>query len=208
MSRPNNEGDLRVRRTRKLLWDALMALITERDFDSVSVNDICDRAMVHRTTFYNHYQDKYDLLNSGMLEMYEELRVGSAPPDAVMQRYDPDHPPAYFVGLLQHVLDNRHFYAAMLRGSGLSLFRERLHAYLIDASLQRLKLLETAQGNAAVPLELVAYFDAGAILNAVAWWAQHGFHLTPLHMAQHLMQLLGYGTMGVFGNPKRLDETR
>jgi AcrR family transcriptional regulator len=84
-----------------------MPLITERDFESISVNDICDRAMVHRTTFYNHYKDKYNLLNSGMLEMYEELRAGSAPPEQVIQNYDPEHPPIYFVNLLEHVLDKK-----------------------------------------------------------------------------------------------------
>ncbi len=205
MSKPNNQGDLRVRRTRKLLWEALMALIAERDFDSLSVNDICDRAMVHRTTFYNHYADKYDLLNSGMLEMYEELRAGSAPPTEIIQAYDPDHPPAYFVRLFQHVLDNKRFYAAMLKGSGLNPFRERMQTYLIEASLQRLTVLETARGSANVPVGLVAYFDSGAILNAVAWWAKYGFHLTPIQMAHHVMQLLGFGTMSVFGSPIRHD---
>ncbi len=62
--------DLRVRRTHKLLWDALMALMIERDFESITVTDICDRAMVHRTTFYKHFEDKYDLLLRGMQDMH------------------------------------------------------------------------------------------------------------------------------------------
>ena len=66
-------GDLRVRRTHKLLWEALMTLMTEQEFETISVKEICDRAMVHRTTFYKHYEDKYDLLTRGMQQTHEML---------------------------------------------------------------------------------------------------------------------------------------
>ena len=60
------QADLRVRRTHKLLWEALMAELSERAFEEITVTDICERAMVHRTTFYKHYEDKYALLEQGM----------------------------------------------------------------------------------------------------------------------------------------------
>ncbi len=59
------QADLRVRRTHKLLWEALMAELSERAFEEITVTDICERAMVHRTTFYKHYADKYALLEQG-----------------------------------------------------------------------------------------------------------------------------------------------
>src|SRR5579884_3835195 len=73
MKMVNERTDLRVRRTQRLLWEALIALMDERDFEEISVTDICDRAMVHRTTFYKHYEDKYDLLMRGMHEMHRAL---------------------------------------------------------------------------------------------------------------------------------------
>ncbi len=59
------QEDLRVRRTHKFLWEALMAELSERAFEEITVKDICERAMVHRT-FYKHYEDKYALLEQGM----------------------------------------------------------------------------------------------------------------------------------------------
>ena len=56
--------DPRVRRTRKLLQDALRALVHERPFSTITVQDIADRATVNRATFYAHYLDKYDLIAS------------------------------------------------------------------------------------------------------------------------------------------------
>src|SRR5260370_33513930 len=67
------QADLRVRRTRKLLWEALMAELSERAFEEITVKDICERAMVHRTTFYKHYTDKYALLEQGMRQMHDAL---------------------------------------------------------------------------------------------------------------------------------------
>jgi AcrR family transcriptional regulator len=59
-------GDLRVRRTRKLLKSALIELTIEKGFAAVTVQDIADRAMVNRATFYRHCLDKYDLLDQYM----------------------------------------------------------------------------------------------------------------------------------------------
>ena len=53
--------DRRIRRTRDTLGDALVELIREKPFDSITVQEILDRAGVGRSTFYTHYSDKQDL---------------------------------------------------------------------------------------------------------------------------------------------------
>ena len=56
-------GDLRTTRTYLLLKNALLELLSKQSFDTIKVNDICNLAMVHRTTFYSHFSDKYELLD-------------------------------------------------------------------------------------------------------------------------------------------------
>lgn len=65
--------DLRVVRTKKLLTNALKELLQQKPFDKITVNDICEKAMVHRATFYNHFNDKIDLINFIFDEMQEEI---------------------------------------------------------------------------------------------------------------------------------------
>src|SRR5690242_4398995 len=91
--------DLRVRRTHKLLWDALMTELSERSLGEITVTDLCERAMVHRTTFYKHYSDIYALLEQGMRQMLEALIAEREhlPPSA----YSVDRPPPYFVRLFE-----------------------------------------------------------------------------------------------------------
>jgi AcrR family transcriptional regulator len=58
------KADRRVARTQKLLRDALHSLIHERDYDSIAVKEILDRANVGRSAFYMHFRDKDELLVS------------------------------------------------------------------------------------------------------------------------------------------------
>jgi AcrR family transcriptional regulator len=54
--------NLRVKRTKILLREALIALIEERGFNTLTVGELTERAMVSRAAFYRSYQDKYDLV--------------------------------------------------------------------------------------------------------------------------------------------------
>src|SRR5581483_672206 len=63
----HEQTDLRVRRTRANVRDALLDLIEEQGFDAVTVGNIAERAMVNRATFYRHYPDKYALV-TGIFE--------------------------------------------------------------------------------------------------------------------------------------------
>jgi AcrR family transcriptional regulator len=59
--------DRRVERTRQALEAALLSLLKEKEFGAISVQEIIDRANVGRATFYSHYDNKEDLLESGAL---------------------------------------------------------------------------------------------------------------------------------------------
>src|ERR1700748_3847821 len=66
--------DRRARRTRRNLGDALIALIVERGYDRITVQDVLDRADVGRSTFYAHFRDKDALFTSCFDSVREELR--------------------------------------------------------------------------------------------------------------------------------------
>jgi AcrR family transcriptional regulator len=65
--------DPRIRRTRKLLQDALRKLLAEKEFDKISVQDITEAATLNRATFYAHYADKFALLGELIRVSFLEL---------------------------------------------------------------------------------------------------------------------------------------
>ena len=71
-------GDRRVQRTRGLLRGALASLIHEKAYDAIAVKEILARANVGRSTFYAHFRDKDELLDSGINEMLRASPAVSA----------------------------------------------------------------------------------------------------------------------------------
>jgi AcrR family transcriptional regulator len=67
--------DPRVRRTRKMLQDALAQLLKEKEFDKISIGDITEASTLNRATFYDHYPDKFALLHSLVATQFEQLIV-------------------------------------------------------------------------------------------------------------------------------------
>jgi AcrR family transcriptional regulator len=179
----HGQGDLRVRRTRKLLWEALLAEMSERRFDDITVNDVCQRAMVHRTTFYKHYPDKYALLEQGMRRLFDSLMPDEdhRPPSA----YSPEQPPPYFVRLFEHAAQHQQFYRLMLRGEGTGRFRNLIKEYIVDVASARARDLTSA--NQPRQIEMHAHFVAGATLSLLAWWIENDLPFSPRQMAQYLM---------------------
>lgn len=65
--------DLRVIKTKKALQNAFIETLSNKPFTKITVDEICKKANVNRMTFYNHYQDKYDLLNDIINSVKEHL---------------------------------------------------------------------------------------------------------------------------------------
>lgn len=74
-ARNTEERDLdpRVRRTRRMLQEALASLLKEKDFESISIGDIAEKSTVNRATFYDHYPDKVALLQCLVGSQFQEL---------------------------------------------------------------------------------------------------------------------------------------
>src|SRR5512147_2130636 len=103
--RTPGEGDRRVRRTRGALRDALVSLIIERGWDGFSVQDLCERADVGRSTFYLHFADKEEVIGGAFADLGRELRAQLARSGA--------GPLGYSRGLLDHAQEHLRVFRAM-----------------------------------------------------------------------------------------------
>jgi AcrR family transcriptional regulator len=175
-------GDLRVRRTHKLLWEALMTLMTEQEFETISVKEICDRAMVHRTTFYKHYEDKYDLLTRGAQQTHEMLL-------AELELVGKDS--SSYAQFFAHVATHERFYRVMLCGNGVGNFQMRLQNHFAESITTEMQRLEKGGQTFSVPPSLLAQFYAGALVSSLTWWFSHDLSSSPEQMGNYVESLLG-----------------
>src|SRR6476646_5226795 len=101
--------DRRSRRTRRMLGEALVALMLEKRYDTITVQEIIDRANVGRSTFYAHYLDKEDLLQTEIAELVARLSA-HMDQSAGGQRIIPS------LELLRHLYESQALYRALVRG--------------------------------------------------------------------------------------------
>ena len=69
----NKKTDRRVLRTREVLSNALVDLILEKGYEKITVQNIIDQANIGRSTFYDHFQDKQDLLEKSFGMLADDL---------------------------------------------------------------------------------------------------------------------------------------
>jgi AcrR family transcriptional regulator len=161
--------DRRVQRTRELLRGALFALIREKGFEALTVQDIIDRANVGRATFYAHFDNKEDLLLSGFdtlrASLKERHREAQSRPGPVEERAF-----AFSHELFAHVNDHRDLFQAMAGKCSGAVVQSVIHKLLLDLVKDDLKSMLPAAGSNAVHPEALAQFIAGAMFGLVMWW--------------------------------------
>ena len=187
-SAPRKRLDRRTVRTRRALREALIALILEKGYDAITVQDITDRADLNRGTLYLHYRDKQDLLLSSSAEVFDELVAQLAP--LAPEQLTLDVPERNLVLLYQHVAANADFYRIMLGDHGVPSFVKRLRHILAQWSLARLEALRAlGVPLATLPPEFIANYIGGAIIGITAWWLENNMPLAPEMLARHTLQL-------------------
>ncbi len=181
--------DLRVRRTRKMLMQALIDLTIEKGFSAITVQDIADRAMVNRATFYRHYLDKYDLLDKYMNEVYELTAAQEKLASGQTQDAASGNPPVGMVRMLERVQRHADFYRVMLGAKGDHAFVQRILQY-IEMRLRTLLPNNRAKLKPqSPPLDLCLSYLSHAGVGVMAWWLKDGQSYTPDQVAAWLNQL-------------------
>lgn len=179
----SNEGqlDLRIRRTHKLLWESLFELMTQskQRYSSITINQICDRAMVHRTTFYKHFEDKDALLAFGFKQYQGEdfvipLIDRLTKPFQVMEQFLHHEE----IGkILESQIDDEQFISFM-------------HYQTREMKKQENQELNRICKNHTIPMELIIEFYSGVITTLSAWWFQNRKSVSAEEMDRYFHQMI------------------
>ena len=185
-----NLEDLRVRRTRKLLQQALLEAASEKGFAHVTVRDIAERAMVNRATFYRHYEDKYDLLAHYIEELSELIDSNegeSSPGDQALPSLET--PPPGLAKLLRHMQANADFYRVMLGKQGDPTFCAQSFRKYIEQGYRRILSSQAPKSDPSrPPIDLTVNYLIHAGIGAIVWWLENDQPCSPEQMAVWLYQ--------------------
>jgi AcrR family transcriptional regulator len=179
-------SNIRLRRTQKLLREALIALIEERGFEALTIGELTERALVSRAAFYRNYQDKYDLVDQIFAEAMSALL-------AAVGDLGRDHPAEIWVTFFEHIAEYERLYRALLGKNGSPWFVRKMRAALADLVNERGQLPHGASGgdqpvhsfvDALVP-DLVSTL----FVEAITWWLEQGRPYPPREIATRTARL-------------------
>jgi len=179
--------DARVRRTRDALGDALVALMQEKPFDTITVQDVLDRAKVGRSTFYSHYSDKDDLLMSDAEEFFESVAM------LLSLRGDESDRVFPVREFFSHIVEAKQFVDALVSSGKFNDSMELARGLFARGIERRLSELPRGRGIPADERPAIAFAQAGALLSLLTWWIDRGMRQPPAEMDQLFHKMVWKG---------------
>lgn len=172
--------DRRQDRTRAMLQHALNSLILKKDYEAITVHDICAAANVGRSTFYSHYTSKDDLKRRGFEKLHKELVVRQT--EALAATANEDRSFGFSLAMFEHAREHLGNYRALVGGRGGTVSLGSIRKLLSDLVRRELAATDDKPGADIAPRELVVQYVVGAYMAVLTWWLDGGAKLPPQRM--------------------------
>jgi AcrR family transcriptional regulator len=161
-----------VQRTKSSLHNALIGLAREKPYPSIAVKEILHRANVGRSTFYTHFRDKDDLLESGIDDILRSVK-GQHPPGSTLERVV-----AFSRPLLTHIDEHRRAAGPKMKREGYVIMHQRMQRVLTSLISDELALMVPGRPKVQIPTDLIARHIASTFVLVLNWWVESNSGLT------------------------------
>ena len=152
-----------------------------------AVNDICNLAMVHRTTFYSHFSDKYELLDYCINDIENELTKNFEPKKySTAKEFYSD----LFNHLLNYLGENKLFFKNMLNNNYTAGIITVFHNSVIKSITELIEKENNAGKYFDVPTKIMAEFYAGAVTSIITWWLKSNSKISETALCNYIITLI------------------
>ena len=186
--------DLRIQKTYIALEDAFTKLLEKKPFESITTNELCDTAMIRRTTFYKHFADKYDYFSFYISNLIDRSRNNTS--IEVLK----ENPVKYTeLRLKEHLsfLKEHKKIVKNLKDSNMITFFLFCVQKQIDNEIRTI-LKETGDYEPSLELDFTIYLYTGALLSSMGWLIEHPDTFSERELADLLIQNIRSPYLPVF----------
>lgn len=203
--------DRRIARTRTQLREALLALIIEKGYEAVTVENITDRANLGRATFYLHFHDKTELLLEAIdaiaADLIAEVTKAGFIPGLSPKNASPipAHKQAQAITLVfNYAGRNADLWLKILRSDGLMVASDRIREIIVTVAGNYFKehwLANTKGETPNLPKGVVTNYFAVSLMGFLTWWLESGMPYPADQMADVFRRLFFQGAFKAAGLP-------
>ncbi len=153
--------DKRILKTKKNLYEGLLKVMKEKEFENIKISEICEKALTTRSTFYDHFTDKYELLYSLIedlkLELNNFINENNIEVKSIKEYY------LVLINLLlEHIEENIDIYGTILKKNNNSIVMDMINDTIYKDIEKELSKYEN---NSNVPTEIITRFYVSAVSN-------------------------------------------
>ncbi len=163
----NEKIDLRILKTKKNIYLTFEELMKKYSFEEIKVSDICEMAMINRSTFYAHYSDKYELLKEYIESLQDMLSSELEKNSSISNSKE------YYLEMIRilfnHIDEKRETYAAIMKNNKNSITMDILYDAINRDVINQIKVKNEIK-DTKVPLDIVSKFYLGAVINISIEW--------------------------------------
>ncbi len=183
--------DPRVKRTRRLLRDALVSLILKKDFASITIKEVTERAEVAYITFYRHYESLdqllMEVLDEGLVELMTHI-------EALARQSDPSSLETEGRLIFEYIEQKADLFRILLKSQSVTRIRKKVVTNISTIFQKSCVPLERL-GN-QVTINMASNHIATSLLSLIEWWLENNMKPSPIEMGKVYKSLIIDSTVG------------
>lgn len=180
--------DLRIQKTYRALTVTFFQMLEEMRFEDIRVSELCERAMIRKSTFYKHFGDKYELLAFIVRQEQERFNAQLSKTRNSEKRVD------YYIQLISTVLDSLGANSTLVQSTIQSNSFPLVLSILSDQIMLdiRERIREDVQSGEKLPAtpEVMTAFFVGGVMESVRCWLKKGKAIDAPELKAQLMEIL------------------
>lgn len=181
----NKKTDLRIIKTKNLMFNTLIELMKTKTFEEIKVSDICNEALINRSTFYSHYENKYDLLVDFINNLKEEFKSELNKNNTNLNTRD------YYIELLKiflnHIENRKDMYTSIMINNRNSIMMDILLSVVNNDLLTKIKNDKT---KTTIPSDIIAKFYLGGVINLGVEWLKDNAKYSKEELIEYFNKLI------------------
>lgn len=162
----DKKTDLRILKTKRNLYDTLEKLLMEQPFEEIKVSDICSAALINRSTFYAHYNDKYELLQEYINTLKDNLITELNKNNNIKNSKE------YYIEiiklLLNYIDDRRETYFKIMINNKNSITMDIFYDAINKDIIRQIE--EKNDHDKHIPSSIISQFYLGGVFNIFIEW--------------------------------------
>ena len=180
--------DLRVRKTKRALYDAFVLMLSEQRFEDITINDLCNRAGIRRATFYKHYSDKFEFSTAvvhALRDKFDQMIWNSAKPLGTAEYYV-----SYAKRIVEFVNENERIVSNLLNSNLIQSIITMIVQQNYEDTKERLATSVKYGMKLSASVEVTAAMFAGGVTQIIYNWLCEGKKKNADELSMEIAELI------------------